>query len=250
MVVAFVTGASRGIGRAIALQLADDGMDIAVAFSLRSKTDAFHTGQNSICLIGDVSQEAAVQAMIQSVVAYLGELNVMVANAGIVVAKPMLEVSVEEWDKVHAVNIRGVMLCYREAAKQMILQGKGGKILGACSTAGFRGSSDAAAYSMSKWAVRGMSQAAASEFAPYDINVSYAPGPVDTNMWQEIDASIAERHGLKHGVAFAKSIEARSALKRAQTPEDIPNLVSFLASAKARNITGQSVLCDAGINFS
>jgi len=139
------------------------------------------------------------------------------------------------------------MLCYREAAKQMIKQGKGGKIVGACSTAGFRPSGNTVAYSTSKWAVRGLTQAAALEFAKYDINVNaYAPGPVDTDMWQEIDRSLAERHGLERGVAFERSIEARSALKRAQTPEDIANLVGFLASTKARNLTGQSVLCDGG----
>ena len=140
------------------------------------------------------------------------------------------------------------MLCYREAAKQMIKQGKGGKIIGACSTAGFRPSSgNTVAYSTSKWAVRGLTQAAALDFAQYDINVNaYCPGPVDTHMWQEIDASLATRHNLEKGVAFQRSIEARAALKRAQTPEDIANLVSFLASNKARNITGQSILCDAG----
>jgi len=175
----------------------------------------------------------------------------MVANAGIIVVKRLLEVSVAEWDKVQSVNVRGVMLCYREAAKQMIKQGKGGKIIGACSTAAFRPSGNTVAYSTSKWAVRGLTQAAALEFAPHNINVNaYAPGPVDTSMWQEIDARLAERNGLEKGVAFQQSIEARTALKRAQTPEDIANLVSFLASAKARNMTGQSVLCDAGICFS
>jgi len=258
MVVAIVTGASRGIGRAIALQLADDGMDVALndiqpqSGELEGvKQEVEKRGRKSACLIADVSDETQVQKMVQAAVEQFGELNVMIANAGIIVAKPLLEVSVAEWDRVQSVNVRGMMLCYREAAKQMIKQGKGGKIVGACSTAAFRPSGNTVAYSTSKWAVRGLTQAAALEFAKYDINVNaYAPGPVDTDMWQEIDRSLAERHGLQRGVAFERSVEARSALKRAQTPEDIANLVGFLASNKARNLTGQSVLCDGGICFS
>ncbi|KIW84396.1 hypothetical protein Z517_03646 [Fonsecaea pedrosoi CBS 271.37] len=252
MVVAIVTGASRGIGRAVALQLADDGMDVAVndikaqAQELEAvKSEVEAKGRRSICLFADVSNEREVHEMVQKTASELGELNVMVANAGIIVPKPLLEVSVEEWDRVLAVNVRGVLLCYREAAKQMIKQGKGGKILGACSTAGFKATGNAGAYSTSKWAVRGLTQLAAGEFAPYDINVNaYAPGPVDTPMWKAIGASLSQRHGIDPEVAFQKSVEARAVLKRSQTPEDIANLVSFLASPKARNITGQTVLCD------
>ncbi|KAH8807346.1 NAD(P)-binding protein [Xylogone sp. PMI_703] len=258
MVIAIVTGASRGIGRAIALQLAEDGMDVAIndipnqtAGLEAVKAEIQKRGRKSGCFYADVSDEAQVQRMIGDIVSQFGELNVMVANAGIIVAKTLLEVSVEEWDRVQAINVRGVMICYREAAKQMIKQGKGGKIIGACSTAGFRSTGNTVAYATSKWAVRGLTQQAAAEFAPYDINVNaYAPGPVPTHMWEEIDASLVKRRGLQPGEAIQKSVETRSVLKRTQAPEDIANLVSFLASPKARNITGQSVLCDGGINFS
>jgi len=258
MTVAVVTGASRGIGKAIALQLADDGMDVAVndvqaqlAELETVKTAIEQKGRRSICVVADVSKEDEVRHMVESTVNELGELNVMIANAGIIVAKTMFEVSVEEWDRIQAVNVRGAFLCYREAGRQMIKQGKGGKIVGACSTAGHRPSGNTFAYGVSKWAVRGLTQSAALELAHHDINVNaYCPGPVDTAMWGEIDTSIARREGLAKGVAFERSVQARSALKRAQTPEDIAGLVSFLSSPKSRNITGQSILVDGGISFS
>ncbi|KIX92039.1 uncharacterized protein Z520_12255 [Fonsecaea multimorphosa CBS 102226] len=243
MVVATVTGSSRGIGRAIALQLADDGMDIAlndVQAQLPQlqavKAEIEKKGRKASTFVADVSNEEQVQKMVADIVTEFGELNVMVANAGIFIPKSIMEVSVAEWDRIMAINVRGVYLCYREAAKQMIKQGKGGKMVAACSTAGYRPSaSHSAAYTTSKWAVRGLTQTAAVEFAKYDIN-----------MWKLIDADIANREGLQPGVAFERSVQARAALKRAQDPEDIANLVSFLVSTKARNITGQSVLCDGG----
>ncbi|KIV96998.1 hypothetical protein PV10_00808 [Exophiala mesophila] len=258
MTVAIVTGASRGIGRAIALQLAEDGMDVGLndVEAQRSELEGVKKeieakGRKAIIAIADVTQEDQVKAMVTSVVNEFGELNVMIANAGIIVTKKLFEVTVEEWDKVLAVNLRGVMLCYREAGKQMVKQGKGGKIIGACSTAGYRPSTNAIAYTASKWAVRGLTQATALELAQYDINVNaYCPGPVDTHMWKEIGASISERTGVSPEDAFQQSVEARAALKRPQEPEDIANIVSFLASPKSRNITGQSILVDAGISFS
>ncbi|OAL29715.1 hypothetical protein AYO20_09099 [Fonsecaea nubica] len=204
MVVAIVTGSSRGIGRAIALQLADDGMDVALNDieaqlpQLQAvQAEIEQKGRKTSTFVADVSNEEQVEKMVADVVSEFGELNVMVANAGVLVPKSIMEVSVAEWDRVQSTSGHSV------------------------------------AYSTSKWAVRGLTQSAALEFAKYDIN-----------MWKQIDASIAEREGLEPGVAFKRSIESRTALKRAQEPADIANLVSFLVSSKARNITGQSVLCD------
>ncbi|KAK4936652.1 hypothetical protein LTR10_022504 [Elasticomyces elasticus] len=170
MTIALVTGASRGIGKAIALQLADDGMDVAVN-DIQTQLAELEAVKTAIEQ-KDVSKEDEVIKMVESTVNELGELNVMIANAGIIVAKTMFEVSVEEWDRVQAVNVRGAFLCYREAGRQMIKQGKGGKIVGACSTAGHRPSGNTFAYGVSKWAVRGLTQSAAIELAKHDINVN------------------------------------------------------------------------------
>ncbi|KFY79254.1 hypothetical protein V499_01731 [Pseudogymnoascus sp. VKM F-103] len=227
MPVAIVTGSSRGIGRAIALQLADDGMDIAIndieqqSASMESvKAEVEKKGRRAIVVVADVSVEEDVKRLVDTTVEQLGELNVMVSNAGIIVTKRLFEVSVAEWDKVQQVNVRGMFLCYREAGRQMIAQGKGGKIIGAASIAAFR-------------------PAVALELAEHGIN-----------MWDAIDASVAARTGLAKGEAFERSIQSRSAMKKAQTPEDIANMVSFLASDKARMITGQSMIVDGGIVFS
>ncbi|OBT40829.1 hypothetical protein VE00_08595 [Pseudogymnoascus sp. WSF 3629] len=233
MPVAIVTGSSRGIGRAIALQLADDGMDIAIndieqqSASMESvKAKVEKKGRRAIVVVADVSVEEDVKRLVDTTVEQLGELNVMVSNAGIIVTKRLFEVSVAEWDKVQQVNVRGMFLCYREAGRQMIAQGKGGKIIGAASIAAFR-------------------PAVALELAEHGINVNGI-----TDMWDAIDASVAARTGLAKGEAFERSIQSRSAMKKAQTPEDIANMVSFLASDKARMITGQSMIVDGGIVFS
>ncbi|KFZ15718.1 hypothetical protein V501_02603 [Pseudogymnoascus sp. VKM F-4519 (FW-2642)] len=233
MPVAIVTGSSRGIGRAIALQLADDGMDIAIndieqqSASMESvKAEVEKKGRRAIVVVADVSVEEDVKRLVDTTVEQLGELNVMVSNAGIIVTKRLFEVSVAEWDKVQQVNVRGMFLCYREAGRQMIAQGKGGKIIGAASIAAFRPSMELM------------------------LMATYCPGPVSTDMWDAIDASVAARTGLAKGEAFERSIQSRSAMKKAQTPEDIANMVSFLASDKARMITGQSMIVDGGIVFS
>ncbi|OBT92564.1 hypothetical protein VE01_09644 [Pseudogymnoascus verrucosus] len=246
MPVAIVTGSSRGIGRAIALQLADDGMDIAIndieqqsAYMESVKAEVEKKGRRAIVVVADVSVEEDVKRLVDTTVEQLGELNVMVSNAGIIVTKRLFEVSVAEWDKVQQVNVRGMFLCYREAGRQMIAQGKGGKIIGAASIAAFRPFEDSRRRLL--WNLQSMELMSTA---------TYCPGPVSTDMWDAIDASVAARTGLAKGEAFERSIQSRSAMKKAQTPEDIANMVSFLASDKARMITGQSMIVDGGIVFS
>lgn len=257
MTVALVTGAARGIGRAIAVRLANDGMDVAVN-DLEVQKDELEVtklmvervGRKSVSVIADISTESDVDAMVEAVVKHFGELNVMISNAGIVSTKSLFEVSVEEWDKVQAVNVRGMMLCHRAAAKQFIEQGKGGKIVGACSIAGYRPSPTALAYCVSKWAVRGLTQSCAEELAQHGITVNaVCPGPVATHMWEELDAARGVANGLQKWEAFHNSVNARSAMKKASTPEDIADAYSFLSSPHSKMITGQCLIVDGGIAF-
>ncbi|KAL6407991.1 hypothetical protein AUP68_09034 [Ilyonectria robusta] len=258
MPVAIVTGASQGIGRAIALRLAEDGFDLAVNDlpSQQQKLDELDheiraRGRKAIVITGDVSDETDVQRLVDDTVSALGELNVMVANAGMMMMKGLLDLSVSEFDKIQAVNVKGVFLCYQKAAKQMIYQGKGGRIAGACSISGYRPQPTALAYGVSKWAVRGLTQASAIELAPHDINVNaYCPGMVKTPMWDHIDATISDKMGVPLGYVWDKAVNERPAMKKPATVEDIAGCVSFLVGKDSKLITGQSVIVDGGIQFS
>ncbi|KAG2050424.1 NAD-binding protein [Suillus hirtellus] len=187
---AIVTGASQGIGRAIALRLADDGFDIALN-DIATKSieldvvasDINGKGRRTIVVPADVSVEDEVKDMIATTVRVLGGVNVMIANAGIITFGSVLDADVESFDATFSVNVRGTLLCYKHAARQMIEQGRGGRIIGASSIVGKKSAKDFIAYSSSKFAVRGLTQAAAMELGPHGITVNcYAPGPIQTEM--------------------------------------------------------------------
>lgn len=254
--VALVTGGARGIGRGIALRLAADGLDVAVN-DLEANKDELdgvageirNAGRRSVAIVADVSDPDEVEGMVRRVADELGSLDVMVANAGIAQVKPLLEVTPEDFDQLMAINLRGVFLCYQAAARQMIRQG-GGKIIGAASIAAHKGFAMLGHYSASKWAVRGLTQAAAQEWAEYSITVNaYCPGIVGTAMWDLIDEKLAEHMGLQKGEAL-KQYSELIALGRVEEPEDVAAFVSYLASKDSDYMTGQSVMIDGGIIFS
>jgi meso-butanediol dehydrogenase / (S,S)-butanediol dehydrogenase / diacetyl reductase len=255
--VALVTGAARGIGRGIALRLASDGLDVAVndleanGDELEKVAEEIRTaGRRTASGFADVSDPGQVEGMVGRVADELGRLDVMVANAGIAQVKPLLEVTPEDFDGLMSVNLRGVFLCYQAAARQMIRQGGGGKIIGAASIAAHKGFAMLGHYSASKWAVRGLTQAAAQEWAEYGITVNaYCPGIVGTAMWDLIDEKLAEHMGLQKGEALQQYSEL-IALGRVEEPEDVAAFVSYLASRDSDYMTGQSVMIDGGIIFS
>ncbi|KAK0204243.1 NAD-binding protein [Desarmillaria ectypa] len=249
--VALVTGCSQGIGRAIATRLAKDGFTLSLN-DLPSKDTQLQAlakeitfeGRKPHVVTGDVSVESDVQRMITSTVQQLGILDVMVANAGICIAKSILSTSSEEWDRIAGVNGRGTFLCYKYAAKQMIDQGRGGRIIGAASIAAKQGFSSLSAYGASKWAVRGLTQSAAHEFGKYGITVNtYAPGVIDTDMVTSIGSALDPNNPN----GFSDEYEQKSAVKRNGTPADIASIVSYLASKETGYITGQSVSVNGGL---
>jgi meso-butanediol dehydrogenase / (S,S)-butanediol dehydrogenase / diacetyl reductase len=253
---ALVTGAARGIGKAIARRLVADGLGVSVADLASSKpqVDAVVAGLGgsrvALGLSVDVTNAASVDAAVAAHVAHFGGLDVMVANAGVAVTAPLLETTREQWQQTMDVNLKGVFHCYRSAARQMISQGGGGRLIGAASVASHRGGKWQAAYSASKFAVRGMSQSLAQELAEHQITVNvYSPGVVDTAMWEGIDAEITRRRGTEPGSEMAGMV-ARIPLGRLQTPDDVAGVVAFLASSDAGYITGQSIVVDGGIWFS
>lgn len=251
-----VTGAARGIGKSIALRLAQDGHDVVVN-DIATNSDQLDEvskeiqglGRRSAALLGDVSDPDSVQSLVDDTVGALGSLDVMIANAGIAQVLPLIDLTPQDWDHMMAVNARGVFLCYQAAAKQMIKQGNGGKIIGAASIVAHRPFALLGHYSASKWAVRGLTQAAAMEWAQYGITVNaYCPGIVGTAMWDLIDEKLAENEGLKKGQAIEKYSDLIH-LGRVSVPEDVASFVSYLASPDSDYMTGQSVMIDGGIQF-
>jgi meso-butanediol dehydrogenase/(S,S)-butanediol dehydrogenase/diacetyl reductase len=254
---AIVTGAARGIGRAIALRLAEDGFALTVSdlesaqqAALQVVEDVARAGGTARFAAADVSLPGDVEAAVAEHVQAYGGLDVMVANAGIAITSPLVETTLEQWRQTMEVNLNGVFHCYQAAARQMIEQGRGGRLIGAASVAAHRGGRWQGAYSASKFAVRGLSQSVAQELAEHGITVNvYSPGVVHTPMWESIDASMTAREGTAAGSAMA-AMAASIPLGRLETPTDVAGVVSFLASPDAAYVTGQSIVVDGGLWFS
>lgn len=254
---AIVTGAARGIGKAIAIRLAADGYDICVNDIAANLTQAQEvastiksTGRNAIAVAADVSSLSDVQILVQTSVDELGPLNTMIANAGIAQVKALLDLTEQDLKRMFEVNVFGVYNCYSTAAKQMIKQGSGGKILGAASIVAFKPFALLSHYSASKWAVRGLTQAFAMEMAPHGITVNaYAPGIVGTAMWDLIDEELGKLKGAKKGDTIKKYTDELIALGRTSVPEDVSSTVSWLAGKDSNYVTGQTIVVDGGIIF-
>ncbi len=224
-------------------------------------------GRRSVAAYADVSKLSEVEDMVATSVNTLGPLTVMVANAGIANAKPILEITEHELKRILDINIGGVFHCNSTAGKQFIKQGTGGKILNAArqvcwptdlslqidvlhSGTSFRPDAALAHYSATKAAVRSLTQSFAIVFGPHGITVNgYAPGIVDTGMWEEIDRGMGAMNGMKKGENFKKH-ELEIPLRRTSIPEDPAKLVSWLASPEADYVTGQTIVIDGGLVFS
>ena len=255
--VAVVTGSARGIGQGIAQRLGADGHHVIVA-DLPSMQDGVNETVAAIEKAGgkataaevDVTDEESLSRLVEVAVDAGAKLDVFVANAGIAQVEPLIDYSKADFEKIVDVNLTGVFLSYRAAAKQMIEQGNGGKIIGAASIVAFRPFALLSPYSATKWAVRGLTQGAAMEWAKHGITVNaYGPGIVGTAMWDLIDEKLAAEEGLAKGEAI-KKYAGDILMGRVSVPEDVANLVSFLAGEDSDYITGQTMLVDGGMQFS
>ncbi|KAJ4481277.1 NAD-binding protein [Lentinula aciculospora] len=250
--VALITGAAQGIGKAIALRLASDGFKIALN-DVDSKRDQLADVAEEIhkkyesdtrTILGDVSDAHDVESMVEVVSKHMGSLDVMVANAGISGPHtPIISTTEGQWNDVLRINAKGVFLCYKYAAKQMIAQGRaGGRIIGASSIAGQQGLTHLSAYAASKFAVRGLTQVAAMEFGHHGITVNaYAPGAIDSPMAYTLDLSTTPT-----GQAVLSRLPSFSTLGKV---EDVASLVSYLASQESRYITGQTISVNGGLYY-
>ena len=252
--VALVTGAGQGIGRGIALRLAKDGANIAIVDLKEEKMAAVAKevvalGRRATLFVADVTSRDQVYAAVDHAEKELDGFDIMVNNAGIAQVQPLAEVTPQEVETIFKVNIKGVLWGIQAAAKKFKARGHKGKIINASSIAGHKGFAMLGVYSATKFAVRGLTQAAALEYASDGITVNaYCPGIVGTDMWVEIDERFAELTGAPKGATYDEYVEG-IALGRAETPEDVAAFVSYLAGPDSDYMTGQAPIIDGGIIY-
>jgi len=251
--VAIVTGGGRGLGRAVCLRFASEGAAVGVV-SFHEETAAstadeiVRLGGRAIPIAADVADEEASIAYVDRVVEEFGRLDIMVNNAGIAELSPIVEITGADWDRMLAVNLRGTFLGCREAAKQMISQGEGGRILNCSSAAARRGNALGGGYTASKFAVVGLTQVLSAELAQHQITVNaYLPGHVtSTPMWDYLDSVYGRINDLPPG-ATKEAVVKDVPLGRSGEESEIAALAAFLASDEAAFITGESIMIDGGL---
>ncbi|KON29567.1 hypothetical protein AC480_02935 [miscellaneous Crenarchaeota group archaeon SMTZ1-55] len=244
---ALVTGASRGIGRMIALTLAREGCMVAVNYHKnQEKAEAIvndirrRMGGRAIAVKGDVSNRKDIETMFRHVIDEFEKIDILVTNAGIYIPSPILETSDEVWDLTLDVNLKGVFMCIRETAKYMVPR-KYGKIINISSNSGFGAALwGDASYAVSKAGVIQLTKNAAYELGQYGINVNcVAPGAIDTDMLK----GDLDEEGYR-GLLEAK--KELSSLGQIGKPEDVANAVLFFACDASDFITGKTLLVDGG----
>ena len=239
--VALVTGASRGIGRAIALKLAAEGAKVAINYAGNTakaeevKAEIEKNGGEAILVQADVADSAAVEAMVNTTVEAFGQIDILVNNAGITRDGLMMRMKDEDFDAVINTNLKGVFYCTKLVSKLMMKK-RSGRIINMASVVGLMGNAGQTNYAAAKAGVIGFSKSAAKELAARGITVNMvAPGFIDTDM----TAAMTDK---------AKEMTLTGIpLNRMGTPEDVANAVAFLVSDNASYITGQVINVDGGM---
>ncbi|MDQ0860158.1 3-oxoacyl-[acyl-carrier-protein] reductase [Bacillus sp. V2I10] len=239
--VALVTGASRGIGRAIALELAQNGANVAVNYAgseakANEVVDEIKAlGREAFAVQADVSDSDAVTAMVKATVEQFGRLDILVNNAGITKDNLLMRMKDSEWDDVININLKGVFLTTKAVTRQMMKQ-RQGRIINIASIVGVSGNPGQANYVAAKAGVIGLTKTAAKELSSRNITVNaIAPGFITTDMTDKLTEEVKNE--------MLKQIP----LARFGEPSDISNAVTFLASDKSSYITGQTIHIDGGM---
>ncbi len=243
--VAFITGGSRGIGLACAHKLAREGWDIVIAaktvephpklegtiYTAAEEIEA--AGGKALPVVVDIRSEELVRAAVDKAVETYGGIDIPVNNAGIMDRMPFLDMTPEFWDRVHGINLRGAFLCGQAAARAMVTQGRGGRIVNVASNSGIFGGRGRAAYGASKAGLINLTQTMAIELAEHRINVNaVAPGPTKTGPHMPDEPW--------------PSVKNRMPLGRFGAPEEIAAVAAFLASDEASFVTGHTYGADGG----
>ena len=237
--VALVTGAASGIGRAIATALVAQGAQVVIADldATRAQHVAAELGPGKArAWRADVADARQVDAAIEAAVEAFGRLNILVNNAGIGLNKPLIEITDEEWRRIISVILDGAFYCARAAARQMIAQGQGGKIVNIASTVAGGPRPNSGPYCAAKAGIVALTSVLAMELGPHGINVNcVGPGLTDTPLMQRGTTPAYQEN-------FIKQVP----LGRMAQPEDIADVVAFLCTPAARYVTGQTLFVDGG----
>ncbi len=239
--VAVVTGASRGIGRAIALELGKQGAKVVVNYA-GSEAKALEVvdeikgyGTDAIAVQANVADADSVQSMIKEAISTFGSLDILVNNAGVTRDNLLMRMKEDEWDDVLSTNLKGVFLCTKAATRQMMKQ-RHGRIINISSIVGVSGNPGQANYVAAKAGVIGLTKTSAKELASRNITVNaVAPGFIATDMTEELPEEVKSE--------MLKQIPLASF----GDPQDVANVVSFLATDASRYITGQTIHVDGGM---
>jgi NAD(P)-dependent dehydrogenase (short-subunit alcohol dehydrogenase family) len=246
--VVVITGGGSGIGRGIASVLAREGADLVIADLDRGNADRVATEVGGTAVAHDVTSWDSCTAMVDRVLGDRGRIDVLVNNAGVSKSVPFHELDEAEWDRVHDVNAKGVFLTTRAVVPHM-MERRSGSIISISSMVGKEAIPFFVHYSASKFAVIGLTQGLAKEMAPYDVNVNaVCPGVVRTPLWEPLLDQLSENKGISRDEAWQEFVEGIP-LARPQEPEDIGEVVAFLASDRARNMTGQGVNVTGGMQM-
>lgn len=240
--VALVTGATRGIGKAIALKLFKEGANVVVN-GTKIEQDFYQnltvmkSKKNEIIKIkADVTQIKEVEKMTREIIQKFGKIDILINNAGIVKDSLLIRMKEEDWDAVINTNLKGTFNCTKILSKYMIKQNTGGKIVNISSIIGITGNIGQANYAASKAGIIGLTKAIAKELAPKKINVNaIAPGYIDTDMTRQLPEKIRI------------NLQEKIPLRRLGTVEDVAQVAYFLVSEAASYITGQVIIVDGGI---
>jgi sorbitol-6-phosphate 2-dehydrogenase len=258
--IALVTGGAQGLGQAICMRLAQEGCHVAVADLNEEKASQtaaaiaeFHkngSARRTIAIKTDVSDEAQVSAMVNRTLQEFGRLDILVANAGILIAEEITEFPAEKWRAVMNVNLFGYFLCAKYAARVMKKQNKG-VIIEVNSKSGKKGSFKNSAYAASKFGGIGLTQSIALDLAEYNVRVNaVCPGNLlDSPLWNEGPNSLFKQYARKWSITedeVRKKYIDQVPMKRGCTYEDVCNVVAFLASDQASYMTGQAINVTGG----
>ena len=275
--VALITGGGgmRGVGRATALKLALQGADIALTDVQRAAEDlppqevqqqwrgidsvaaeVHALGRQCQTVYCDLSVSEQIQQLVQQVLDHYGHIDILVNNARAIIGRdrvPVTELREDVWHHFLAINTTAVFLCTKFVGQAMVKQGQGGRVINIASNASKQASANGAAYSASKFAVLGLTQASALDLAPHAITVNaVCPGPINSDRLSYAERAEAEAQGIPLEVYRARLVEAmgqRNPLGRIAESEDVAHLVAFLASDDASYITGQAYNVNGGLLF-